>query len=201
VVFAAGNDSGPVIYPANLSLSKVVIAVSATNEWDQFKTETSFDREDWWGSCFGPEINVSAPGVHIYTTDISGSGGYSSGDYIENFNGTSSATPIVAGTAALVLSKNPGWTPTQVRNQIQSSADDLGSSGFDNKFGHGRINACNALGGTCEYTPPSCETVGVTNFSASNNIIQTLVNAALLFSTLLLFFLFLIIRKVKKRVI
>jgi len=201
VVFAAGNDSGPVNYPANLSLAKVVIAVSATNEWDQFKTKTSFDREDWWGSCFGPEVSVSAPGVHIYTTDISGSAGYADGDYVENFNGTSSATPIVAGTAALLLSKNPGWTPTQVRNQIQRSADDLGSSGFDNKFGHGRVNACNALGGTCEYTPPSCAATGTANFSTQNNISQTLVNALLLFSTVLLFMLFLIIRKLKKRVI
>ena len=201
VVFAAGNDSGSVIYPANLSLSKVVIAVSATNEWDQFKTKTSFDDENWWGSSFGPEVSVSAPGVHIYTTDISGSAGYSNGDYVENFNGTSSATPIVAGTAALLLSKNPGWTPTQVRNQIQSSADDLGSSGFDNKFGHGRINACNALGGTCEYTPPSCASTGAAHFSTQNNISQTLVNSLLLFSTVLLFLLFLIIRKVRKRVI
>jgi hypothetical protein len=105
----------------------------------------------------------------------------------------------VAGTAALLLSKNPGWTPAQVRNQLQSTADDLGSSGFDKKFGHGRINACNALGGACKYTPPSsCASIGVTDFSTRNNISQTLVNAVLLFSTVLLFLLFLVIRKVKK---
>lgn len=199
VVFAAGNSSGPVIYPANLSTGKVVIAVSATNEWDQFKTEKSFDREDWWGSCFGPEVSVSAPGVHIYTTDITGSSGYSWGDYISTFNGTSSATPLVAGTAALLLSKNPGWTPTQVRNQLQSTADDLGPKGFDNKFGYGRINACNALGGACKYTPPpSCASIGAADFSTKNNMSQTLVNAVLLFSTVVLFLLFLMIRKVKK---
>jgi subtilisin family serine protease len=147
VVFAAGNDSGPVSYPANLSKSKVIIAVSATNEWDQFKTKTSSDGEYWWGSNYGPEVNVSAPGVHIWTTDISGAGGYTGGDYISYFNGTSSATPLVAGTAALILSRNPGWTPTQVRNQLQSTADDKGPAGFDNKFGYGRINACKALGG------------------------------------------------------
>ena len=147
VVFAAGNDSGPVSYPANLSKSKVIIAVSATNEWDQFKTTTSSDGEYWWGSNYGPEVNVSAPGVHIWTTDIPGAGGYAGGDYISNFNGTSSATPLVAGTAALLLSQNPGWTPTQVRNRLQSTADDKGPAGFDKKFGYGRINACKALGG------------------------------------------------------
>jgi subtilisin family serine protease len=204
VVFAAGNDSGPVLYPANLSLNRVVIAVSATNEWDKLKTTTSADGENWWGSCFGPEVNVSAPGVHMWTTDISGSGGYNiSGDYIDNFNGTSSATPLVAGTAALLLSQNPGWTPNQVRNQLQDTADDLGPSGFDNKFGHGRINACKALGGEECDEPPcppcNCSTIGSINQLANQNISQTLVNVALLFSTILLFLLFLIIRKSKEK--
>ncbi len=145
VVFAAGNASMPVDYPANLSLSKTIIAVSASNEWDEFKTRTSSDNETWWGSSFGPEINVAAPGVHIYTTDISGSDGYTNGDYVERFNGTSSSTPFVAGAAALVLSQNPTWGPSQVRDRIQSTADDLGAPGFDNQFGHGRLNANNAL--------------------------------------------------------
>ncbi len=145
VVFAAGNSSSPVDYPGNLSLNKTIITVSASNEWDEFKTRTSSDNETWWGSCFGPEINVAAPGVHIYTTDISGSDGYTNGDYIEGFNGTSSSTPFVAGSAALVLSQNPTWGPSQVRDRIQSTADDLGAPGFDNQFGFGRLNAKNAL--------------------------------------------------------
>jgi len=204
VVFAAGNDSGPVIYPANLSLNRVVIAVSATNEWDKLKTTTSADGENWWGSCFGPEISVSAPGVHIYTTDISGSNGYASGDYVPNFNGTSSATPLVAGTAALVLSQNPSWGPSQVRNRLQDTADDLGLVGFDNKYGHGRINACKALGGECApdcppCPPCNCATIGSINQLANQNISQILVNVALLFSTILLFLLFLIIQKRKEK--
>jgi subtilisin family serine protease len=159
----------------------------------------SSDGENWWGSCFGPEINVSAPGVHMWTTDISGAGGYSNDDYIDNFNGTSSSTPLVAGTAALILSQNPGWTPTQVRNRLQSTADDKGPAGFDTRFGHGRINACKALGGNCTNDTGTCSTIASVSQAAGRNIGQTLVNAALLFSTVLLFLLFLIIRKVRKR--
>ncbi len=217
VIFAAGNccsSSNPrcppqiycpldVAYPANLSSSKILISVSATNEWDEFKTLTSSDGEPW-GSAFGPEVSVSAPGVHMWTTDISGSGGYNpNGDYYAYFGGTSGATPLVAGTAALLLSKNPSWTPNQVRNQLQNTADDLGPPGFDNKFGHGRINAYKALGGECpecpECPPVNCSTIGSINQPTNQNISQTLVNVTLLFSTILLFLLFLIIRKSKEK--
>ncbi|WP_162145614.1 S8 family peptidase [Sinorhizobium meliloti] len=144
-VFAAGNDFSPVGYPAQLSTSRPIIAVSATNEWDEFKSPSSQDGEDWWGSNFGPEIVVAAPGVHIHTTDISGTAGYDSGNYTPTFNGTSSATPFVAGIAALILSRNPDLTPEQVREIISKNADDLGDPGFDEFFGHGRVNAAKAL--------------------------------------------------------
>lgn len=201
VVFAAGNWSTSVIYPANLSSSKVMMAVSATNEWDEFKTTTSSDGESWWGSCFGPQINVAAPGVHIYTTDISGTAGYSSGNYVSNFNGTSSATPIVAGVAALLLSQNPGWGPTKVRNRLQTTADDLGASGFDNKFGHGRVNACKALGGCANGLPGNCATISAVGPFARPNIGQIMLHVALLFSTILLFFIFQAFRKFKKTIL
>jgi thermitase len=200
VVFSAGNwrasYGGPkeVSYPANLSSSRAIIAVSATNEWDHFKTPTSEDGENWWGSCFGPEVNVSAPGVHMCTTDISGSDGYADGNYITTFNGTSSAAPLVAGTAALILSKNPDWTPAEVRNRLQSTAKDLGPTGFDNQFGHGRIDACKALDGeTCD----TCATIGSINLPADKSVTKILVNVVLLFSTVLLFLLFLAFRKAK----
>lgn len=145
VVFAAGNYSTSVSYPASLSASRAVIAVSATNEWDEFKTSSSRDGETGWGSNFGPEVSVAAPGVHIYTTDIRGPGGYDPSDYTATFNGTSSATPLVAGVAALLLSQNPNLTPSQVRDIIQRSAQDLGATGRDDFFGYGRLDAERAL--------------------------------------------------------
>ena len=55
------------------------------------------------------------------------------------------AAPFVSGTAALMLSVNPGLTPSQIRNILQQTADDKGTPGFDNYYGYGRINAWRAL--------------------------------------------------------
>ena len=151
VVVAAGNDSGPVAFPASLAN---VLAVSATNEFDQPKTKSSADGETWWGSNFGSQIDLAAPGVHNFTTDIVGAGGFNipgnpNSDYVNNFNGTSSATPIVAGIAALVLSVNPKLKEVQVRRLLTQTADKVGqvvyTNGRNDQMGFGRINALRAI--------------------------------------------------------
>jgi len=85
----------------------------------------------------------------ITTTDITGSGGYSSGNYTSGFGGTSSATPLAAGIAALVLSKNPDLTPSEVEGILESSADEIGcdpySGHYNEYYGQGRVNAAAAL--------------------------------------------------------
>jgi thermitase len=143
VCFAAGNDNRNVSFPGSLP---EVITVAACNEYGERKGINSKDGETWWGSNFGPEIDVCAPGVHITTTDISGSRGYSkTTDYYESFNGTSAATPHVAGVAALVLSVNPNLTATEVENILRKATDDLGVQGFNVYTGFGRINAGKAV--------------------------------------------------------
>lgn len=151
IVIAAGNDAGPVDYPANLH---GVVCVAASNEFDEPKTKTSHDGEHWWGSNFGPEVTVAAPGVHNYTTDIMGTGGYNRGpadpNYIPDFNGTSSATPIVAGAAALVLSANPELSEAQVRRILAETADKVGgvtydAHGHNHRMGYGRLNVAAAV--------------------------------------------------------
>jgi thermitase len=161
VVFAAGNDyNEPVIYPAVLSN---VLAVGATNLCDQHKSpiNNACDGNETWGSNVGPEMDIAAPGVRLYSTDLTGDGGEnytctvgvnctSTYDYYSRMNGTSGASPIVSGVAGLILSENPNLTQLEVQNILMASADDivLGSYtnvGFDWASGWGRVNAWQAL--------------------------------------------------------
>ncbi|OSZ64481.1 hypothetical protein CAP39_13050 [Sphingomonas sp. IBVSS1] len=146
VLAAAGNNGGAVNYPANLP---GVLAVAASNQFDEAKTKTTADNETNWASCLGPEIDVAAPGVQNRTTDVIGGLGYSDGDYAPRFNGTSSATPLVAGACALVLSKNPHLTEAQVRNLITGTADKVGQFAYQNGrndfMGFGRLNVLAAV--------------------------------------------------------
>jgi subtilisin family serine protease len=161
VLFASGNFNTNVSYPANLNN---VIAVGASSMCDERKSPTSCDSEFWWGSNFGNEIDIVAPGVEIFTTDISGVNGYKTGDYTSNFNGTSSACPNAAGVAALVLSVNPNFTQTQVREILETTTDKIGNTPYNvtfqnygatetwnNQVGYGRLNAFSAVQKAINY--------------------------------------------------
>ncbi|UWQ32464.1 S8 family serine peptidase [Leisingera sp. M527] len=151
IAIAAGNANALHDYPSNLDN---VLSISASNEYDEPKTPTSQDGEHWWGSNWGPKIDVAAPGVHNYTTDNSGSGGYNTspaphGNYYDSFNGTSSSTPIVAGAVGLVLSVNPDLKEDEVRQIIRSTADKVGPlpyvNGRNDRMGYGRLNVLRAV--------------------------------------------------------
>ncbi len=135
VVAASGNaGSSSPGYPAGYPN---VMAVGAININDQ---RAGF-------SNYGPHLDVGAPSPGILTTSHQGTTSYDS-----NFGGTSAASPHVAGLAALVLSVDPSLTPDEVRQVINDNADDLGAAGFDNFFGHGRINCAATI---AALTPPS----------------------------------------------
>ena len=88
-------------------------------------------------SNFGAVIDVAAPGQSLYTTDLGG--GYTSG------SGTSYASPTAAGVVALIMAANPRLSPDEVESILETSADDLGSAGWDTYFGYGRVNAAAAV--------------------------------------------------------
>ena len=135
-VAAAGNTGKYEDYADN----PYIVSVSATASGD---TLASF-------SSHGPYVDLSAPGVSIYTT-IRG-GGYGS------VSGTSFSAPIVAGVAALIFSVNPSLTPADVERILESTAVDLGDSGYDVYYGWGRVNAYEALKAAAGAAPPPPDT-------------------------------------------
>lgn len=155
VVFATGNDNlNSVSYPANTHDD--VIAVGAMSPCGERKNPSSCDGENNWGSNYGPELDVIAPGVKIPTTDRQGGAGYSGSDYVQDFNGTSSATPHVAGLAGLILSMNPCLSQHQVVDIIEKTAEKVGSYSYsttagrengtwNNQTGYGMININEAM--------------------------------------------------------
>lgn len=128
VVFAAGNDNSIVSYPANSNQD--IIVVGAMSPCGERKNPLSCDGENW-GSNFGYELDVMAPGVLIPTTDRTGIDGYTNQDYYLFFNGTSSACPHVAAIAGLVLSVNPDLTQKEVADIIESTAQKVGGYSYN----------------------------------------------------------------------
>ncbi len=143
VVAAAGNEEAGVQYPAHV---EGVLAVGASNPWDERKTRRSQDGETTWGSNYGPTLALLAPGVRIATTDNHGAWGLSPLDHVLTFNGTSAAAPHVAAAAALVLSLVPRLREEDVRRALRAGADHVpGQSKWTPHCGDGRLNVFEAL--------------------------------------------------------
>jgi subtilisin family serine protease len=88
------------------------------------------------------------------------------------FDGTSMSAPHVSGVAALIWSKYPQATNAQVRQALIESAEDLGTAGRDNSFGHGLVRANNALTRLGEILgggnpPPPPEDLEIRNLTAT----------------------------------
>ncbi|MGB3264195.1 MAG: S8 family serine peptidase [Microcoleus sp.] len=109
-----------------------------------------------------PEVTQYLPGLGVFAADRVGAVGYDAGDYTNTFGGTSSATPVVAGVAALVLSVNPRLTAREVRGILEQTADKIVDSEPDPQlgnrmgnydpnsrrsdwFGYGKVNALKAV--------------------------------------------------------
>ena len=132
---AAGND--PTLPPDYMAGLSEVITVAAT---DQNDCKASF-------SNYGPWVDISAPGVEIYSLYHDH---YNPGtDYVAAMDGTSMATPLAAAVAALIWSQNTDWDADQVRQQLLNSADPIDSlscnSSYAGSLGYGRVNAFKAV--------------------------------------------------------
>src|SRR5262249_16969805 len=137
-------------------------------------TDSTDHLASWSNS--GSNLDLSAPGVSILTTN--NGGGYGS------WSGTSFSAPIVAGVAALVISTNPALSATEVQDVLKQSADDLGSPGWDTTYGWGRVNAGRAVslaggsGSPPDTTPPSVAFLSPAAGATLSNTVTVEVNAS-----------------------
>ncbi|NMB81778.1 MAG: S8 family serine peptidase, partial [Ignavibacteria bacterium] len=161
IVAAGGNDaSDQLFYPASYD---GVLSVGWLNTTDDTKS---------FAGNYGFGIDVMSPGTMILSTWRT--------DAINNnllysiINGSSMASPLVAGLAGLVYSKFPSYTPLQIAEQIRITADnvDAQNPGYEMLLGRGRINAYRAL---TESGSPSVRAsdVRLTEIGNGNGIYQS----------------------------
>ncbi|HMP42360.1 MAG TPA: S8 family serine peptidase, partial [Roseiflexaceae bacterium] len=131
IVAASGNSRAEGNLPSYPAAYPNVLAVAAVGPADQPATF----------STSGGFIDLAAPGVAIFSTLWS----RTQGDLYGAANGTSAASPQVAGAAGLVLTQRPDLSPDQLADVIRMGADDIGATGRDDETGFGRLNIRRAL--------------------------------------------------------
>lgn len=151
IIASAGNSgSGKVACPA---CDPNAISVASTTWQDQLagysQSGSGLDISAPGGYCYSnttPEGCIFSAIVAGYTAGTSTSGPLAGGSYAY-MQGTSMAAPQVTGAAAVVASKT-GLRGAALRSRLQSTADDLGTAGYDTKFGNGRLNVYRAVTNT-----------------------------------------------------
>ncbi|MEO1626424.1 MAG: S8 family serine peptidase, partial [Bacteroidota bacterium] len=224
ICFAAHNFNAPLNDPNNRSFSwrhpsaglvstpgrilngnathPDVIAVSASTSQNRKAAYSNWGKEI---SVCAPSSNwhpldpsTKVPGRGIWTTDNErfGLGFTSNSRYTSSFGGTSSATPLVAGAAALILSANPKLTAKQVKDILQTTADKIedtqpdpvlnhrkgiyDSNRHSEWFGYGKINAAKAVKKAKDMIappPPKPEPVAEADVPEGLIIASAVVNA------------------------
>ncbi len=128
VVVAAGNSGGVgVSLPGCISYSTTVGAVDSKDKIASFSGK-------------GNAVDISAPGVNIYSAWL--------GTSYAAASGTSMATPMVSGVVALIKKAHPVYTASQVENALFSTAKDLGTKGKDTSYGYGKVDAYSSVAAT-----------------------------------------------------
>ena len=149
-----GPPLGPV-YPASYGLTSIV-SVAATNDRDRYGYHTGCRLSGSSGCDFtnwgNASVDLAAPGVDIFSTVPSGGYGIA--------NGTSMASPFVAGVAGLVESLHPSYAPARLRNALLRSVNHRPTLTRGLTLTGGRVNARAALNGsTAAFGNPGDDTM------------------------------------------
>jgi len=173
VLFAAGNSNSDISDPAEGELAALdsVIAVGASTNKDVRSCYSSWGKDldvvapsnTWINPAYGSTCPLPEPAdaVGTWSTDQSGAGGFNDGTpprpdaaglYTQDFGGTSSACPTVAGIVGLLLSVNPNLTRTEVQEILKATAEKIApadagynDTGFSDHYGYGRVNTHRAI--------------------------------------------------------
>ncbi|MFF3334037.1 S8 family serine peptidase [Streptomyces sp. NPDC002888] len=146
--FAATKGRGgkglPIFWAASNGRNVDILMDEVVSHPDVIAVVRSDNRDLEDNAARGPEVELIAPGVDVFSTRSGGGYGTSTG--------TSFAAPCAAGCAALALSVNPGLTRDGLREVMHGSADQIGgpgvvydANGHNDDYGFGRVNAANAV--------------------------------------------------------
>ncbi len=145
LVFAAGNEGAmptSLRSPADRATSPTNCFSVGATEYDPPFAIANFSSRGPAGPACGPEEyrikpEVSAPGVDIYSAAPGGGYAY--------LSGTSMATPHVCGVVALMRAANPDADVITIKEVLMGTCSDLGAPGEDNNYGHGIVDAYEAV--------------------------------------------------------
>ncbi|MCF6351902.1 MAG: S8 family peptidase [Cyclobacteriaceae bacterium] len=141
VVFASGNSNqafSGVTHPADVDGVLTVGAITNNGAiWNYSSRGSEMD-------LVTPSGDVNLNG-DLRTIDREGANGYEPGNFTTRFGGTSGACPQVSGAVALLISLNPFLTEQNITDILRNTATDMGTSGFDNTYGFGRLDISAAV--------------------------------------------------------
>lgn len=163
LVFVSAGNNG---IDEKTTPTTTLIAVSATD---------SNDAKASWSS-YGAFVSLAAPGAGIWTT--------SKGGIYQSWNGTSFASPVAAGVAALMMAAAPSLDGADIEQALFSSATDLGATGRDPQFGYGRVNAAAgvkaaiAKAGVADTQAPTAQITSPAASSSVSGVVTVAVNAS-----------------------
>lgn len=152
LVFVSAGNNG---VDENITPTTSLIAISATDSND--------NKASW--SSYGSFVSLASPGAGIWTTSKGGAYG--------GWNGTSFASPVAAGVAALMMAAAPALDGSKIEQALFSTAVDLGTAGRDRYFGYGRVNAAAAVNAVRTSVPVADTqkpTSAITSPAASSSV-------------------------------